>query len=108
MQPGLPAADLAALRSQVARLEQHATTEHTTAQPGAGRIGFGAARIDLALPGGGVAAGALHEVAGAGPQAEHGTAAALLAAGLLARVPATSCGFWSSAIFTRRPSRRSA
>jgi protein ImuA len=39
------------------------------------------------LPGGGLLAGALHEVAGDGADAEHGAAAALLLAGLLARRP---------------------
>ena len=48
---------------------------------------FGLPAIDAALPGGGLALGALHEARGAGPQVEHGTAASLLAAWLLARVP---------------------
>ncbi len=42
--------------------------------------------IDRALPGGGLALGALHEVAGAGPEIEHAAAAALFIAGLLARL----------------------
>jgi protein ImuA len=42
--------------------------------------------IDRALPGGGLALGALHEVAGAGPEVEHAAAAALFAAGVLARL----------------------
>ncbi len=46
---------------------------------------FGIPAIDAHLPGGGLMAGALHEVAGDGPDAEHGTEAALLLAGLLAR-----------------------
>jgi protein ImuA len=74
--------DLTALRSEVARLER---------RPGPARPGqfipLGPACIDAMLPGGGVAVGALHEVAGAGGQVEHGTAAALFAAGLLARTP---------------------
>lgn len=48
---------------------------------------FGLNAIDAVLPAGGLALGALHEVAGAGPQVEHATAATLFAAGLLARVP---------------------
>jgi protein ImuA len=50
-------------------------------------LSFGLPHVDAALPGGGVIRGALHEASGAGPQVEHGAAAALLAAGLLAGVP---------------------
>jgi len=82
MQPGVDIAGLAALRSEVARLERY---------PGPGRqaepIPFGIPAIDQALPAGGIATGALHEVAGSAAQVEHGTAATLLSAGLLARVP---------------------
>ncbi len=46
---------------------------------------FGVAAIDQHLPGGGLLTGALHEVAGEGADIEHGAAAALLLAGLLAR-----------------------
>ena len=42
--------------------------------------------IDRTLPGGGLALGALHEVAGGGPEVEHGAAAALFIAGLLGRL----------------------
>jgi protein ImuA len=82
MQTAPPRAILEALRAKLARLEHgHA--------PSSGRpvLPFGIPAIDQTLPGGGLAAGALHEIAGAGAQAEHGTTAALLAAGLLARVP---------------------
>ncbi len=72
-------ASLAALRATLAGLER---------RPGpAPVIPFGVAAIDTRLPGGGVPLGALHEIAGTGPQVEHGTAAALLAAALLARIP---------------------
>ena len=50
-------------------------------------LSFGLPHVDAALPGGGLVRGALHEAWGAGPQVEHGTAASLLAAWLLARVP---------------------
>ena len=43
--------------------------------------------IDAALPAGGLPLGALHEAAGAGPDTEHGAAAALFVAGILARQP---------------------
>lgn len=46
---------------------------------------FGVKRIDVALPGGGLALGALHEVAGGGNGAIDGPAAALFTAGIAAR-----------------------
>ena len=49
-------------------------------------LAFSAPAIDAAL-GGGLTLGALHEVAGRGSDTEHGAAAALFAAGLLARRP---------------------
>lgn len=52
---------------------------------GRGVLSLGVPMIDAALPGGGLALGALHEVAGAGADVEHGAAAALFAAGVLAR-----------------------
>jgi protein ImuA len=70
--------NLAALREQVRRLERGA---------GAGRtLPFGVVALDAALPGGGLALGALHEVMGAGPDEEDGAAAAAFAAGILARL----------------------
>jgi protein ImuA len=41
--------------------------------------------IDTALPNGGLVLGALHEVFGTGPDTEHGAAAAVFLAGILAR-----------------------
>ena len=82
MQRAAQIAVLAALKSEVARLERRVS--------GGCRekvVSFGLAAVDAALPAGGVALGALHEVAGTGCQVEHGTAAALLAAGLLAEIP---------------------
>ena len=46
---------------------------------------FGVAAVDSRLPGGGLALGALHEVAGGGNGAIDGAAAALFAAGIAAR-----------------------
>jgi protein ImuA len=46
---------------------------------------FGVAEVDSRLPGGGLARGALHEVAGGGNGAIDGAAAALFAAGIAAR-----------------------
>lgn len=74
--------ELAALRSQVAALER-GTVRHRAATV----LPFEIADLDRHLPGGGVALGAVHEIAGAGPEVEHGAAPALFAAGLLARRP---------------------
>jgi protein ImuA len=73
------AALLEDLRARVARIEGQGG--------GHGRpvISFGVPDLDAGLPGGGIARGALHEVAGAGPDLEHAAAATLLVAGLLAR-----------------------
>ncbi|MEJ1117038.1 ImuA family protein [Phyllobacterium sp. CCNWLW109] len=46
---------------------------------------FGVKLIDRVLPGGGLALGSLHEVAGGGNGAVHGAVAALFAAGIAAR-----------------------
>jgi protein ImuA len=84
MQPGSHIATLASLRSEVARLEGRAITQRPTPC-----IPFGLPAIDQALPGGGLAAGVLHEFAGTGAETEHATASALLAAALLAKPPGT-------------------
>jgi protein ImuA len=65
------------LRERIRRLE--GTTGHRRAV-----LPFGIKAIDRHLPGGGLALGALHEVAGGGPGAIHGAAAALFAAGIAA------------------------
>lgn len=46
---------------------------------------FGVAEVDARLPGGGLALGALHEIAGGGNGVTDGAAAALFAAGIAAR-----------------------
>ncbi len=73
-------ATIADLRSQIARIERGATPRPDSVIP------FGVAALDDALPGGGLTLGALHEAAGAGPDTEHGAAAALFLAGVLARM----------------------
>ena len=72
---------LAALRTQIARLEG-VGRDHDALRP---VIPFGLAAIDDAVPGGGLALGALHELAGTGLDTEYGTAPALLAAGFAGR-----------------------
>ena len=70
---------LAALRAEVARIKAHGRVEHAT-------LPFGVAAIDHVLPGGGLALGALHEVASGGAGVVDGAAAALFAAGIVARL----------------------
>ena len=71
---------LRALRDQIARIERgHVGALGKT-------VPFGIPAMDEILPNGGLALGALHEIAGAGPDTEHGAAAALLTAGILARM----------------------
>ena len=69
------------LRSRIARIQKA-----PACRAGASVVPFGVAAIDAALPERGLACGALHEVAGSGPDIEHGAASALLVAGVLARV----------------------
>jgi protein ImuA len=67
------------LRTSIARMERRGPGRNAAA------LRFGVPAIDGAIPGGGLAIGALHEVAGTGAEAEHAAAATLLIAGLLAR-----------------------
>ncbi len=69
---------IAALREQIARLES-AGRRHLGVLP------FGLESVDRRIPGGGLALGALHEVAGGANGAVHGAAASLFAAGIAAR-----------------------
>src|SRR5712671_2706209 len=69
---------LKALRERIQRLEGGAA-RHRTVLP------FGIKAIDQHLPDGGLALGALHEVAGGGNGAIDGAAAALFTAGIAAR-----------------------
>ena len=72
------------LRARVARIERrNVTTRLGSVLP------FGHSGLDGHLPNGGLALGALHEVAGTGPDVEHGAAAALFVAGALARLSGT-------------------
>lgn len=71
-------AQLCALRDQIARIESRG-------KRACGVLPFGIDTVDRKVPGGGLALGALHEVAGGGNGAVHGAAAALFAAGIAAR-----------------------
>jgi protein ImuA len=67
------------LRERIRRLEGAAGRRRLV-------LPFGLTAIDRHLPGGGLALGALHEVAGGGHGAIDGAAAALFAAGIAARL----------------------
>jgi protein ImuA len=67
-----------ALREKIRRIKAADRLVH-------GHLPFGVATLDASLPGGGLALGALHEVAGGAAGAIHGAAAALFAAGIMAR-----------------------
>jgi protein ImuA len=69
---------LSELRDRIARLEGGAARRREV-------LPFGVPEIDRVLPGGGLALGALHEVAGGGNGAIDGAAAALFAAGVAGR-----------------------
>ena len=75
----IKAKQIDALRSRIARMQ----AAGSAACRGAA-IGFGVPAIDNLLPGSGLTS-ALHEIAGTGPATEHGAAAALFIAGILAR-----------------------
>lgn len=69
---------IADLRARLERLERASPSQRPFAV-----LPFGHREMDAALPGGGLLLGSLHEVAGA----DDGAAAALFAAGVLARLP---------------------
>ena len=71
--------DIEELRERLQRLEGAAGRRRLV-------LPFGIKAIDQHLPGGGLALGALHEVAGGGHGAIDGAAAALFAAGIAARL----------------------
>lgn len=68
------------LRDDIVRLETRDPSRPRTVHP------FGLAPLDACLPAGGLQRAALHEVAGGGADVVHGTAAALFAAGIFARL----------------------
>lgn len=74
------AARLAALKASIACVGR-------AARSSGAHLALGLPGVDGHLPGGGLALGALHEIAGGGPDIENGAAAMLLTGGILARVP---------------------
>src|ERR1700751_6375204 len=73
------------LRERIRRIERPAEAIR-------GVLPFGIAAIDRALPGGGLARGALHEILGMGGDEEDGALAAAFAAGILGRLAETGDG----------------
>uniref|UniRef100_A0A6P4EFU5 Protein ImuA-like n=2 Tax=cellular organisms TaxID=131567 RepID=A0A6P4EFU5_DRORH len=69
---------LETLRAAISRLEGHSDRRRKV-------LPFGVREIDSRLPGGGLALGALHEVAGGGNDALHSAAAGQFCAGIAAR-----------------------
>ncbi len=67
------------LRTRIARLSRSPDRRRSAV------LRFALPALDTHLPEGGLLSGALHEIAGAGPETEHAAAAALFAAGVLAR-----------------------
>ena len=73
------AAHLIDLQDRIRRIERGGAHRH-------GVLPFGVAALDAALPEGGLALGALHEILGAGPDEEDAAAAAGFAAGIAGRL----------------------
>jgi protein ImuA len=71
------------LRERIGRIERPAATAH-------GVLPFGIIEIDRALPGGGLARGALHEILGVGGDEEDGALAAAFAAHIIGRLARAS------------------
>jgi protein ImuA len=84
-------ARIAALRQRIARIEQGGRGAAPAVLP------FGIAALDAALPGGGLARGALHEIGGVGPDEEDGVVPAAFIAGLCARLEPTRPILWCEA-----------
>lgn len=79
MFPSISSNRLESLRAEVAAAESAGRRTH-------GALAFGIAAIDAALPGGGLATGALHEVGGAAPTLADEAAATIFVAGIAARL----------------------
>ena len=82
-----PPEGLTALREQVGKLARGSVGDH-------GVLPFGVSAIDAALPGGGLARGALHEIGCLGGDEEDGAVAAAFLAGILARLAPLAPVLW--------------
>jgi protein ImuA len=87
----MAAIDLSSLRERIRALENGGVVPRV--------LPFAVAALDEALPGGGIALGALHEILGAGADEEDGAVAAAFAAGILARLARETGGsvLWCAA-----------
>jgi protein ImuA len=79
-----PHSPIELLRARIARIERPAASSRRAGIPLGAPID---AALPRATPGGGLPLGVLHEVTGAAADTEHGAAAALFIAGILARHP---------------------
>ncbi len=86
-----PQEGLTALRERVERLARGTVGDR-------GVLPFGVSAIDAALPGGGLARGAFHEIGGLGGDEEDGAVAAAFLAGILARLAPPAPVLWCHAI----------
>jgi protein ImuA len=82
-----PQEALTALKERVGKLAGGSLGEH-------GLLPFGVPAIDDALPGGGLARGAVHELSGFGGDEEDGAVAAAFLAGILARLAPSQSILW--------------
>ena len=73
---------LESLREQIARLDRSASSSRVNRAV----LAFGVSPLDRQMPGGGLLLGCLHEVEPGGGGLEHGAAAILFTAGILARL----------------------
>jgi protein ImuA len=87
----MAATDLSSLRERIRALESGGAGPRV--------LPFAVAALDAALPGGGLALGALHEIMGGGADEEDGAVAAAFAAGILARLARETGGtvLWCAA-----------
>ena len=82
-----PQDELTALSERVERLARGRVGDH-------GVLPFGVSAIDTALPGGGLARGALHEIGGLGGDEEDGAVASAFLAGIVARLSPPAPVLW--------------
>jgi len=82
-----PQEGLTALRERVSKLARGSVVDH-------GVLPFGVSAIDAALPEGGLARSALHEISGLGGDEEDGAVAAAFLAGILARLAPARSILW--------------
>ena len=79
----------ASLPIAITELRRHLEQTATHGRSGHAALPFGVAEVDAALPDGGLARGALHEIIEGGPASSFAAVASLFAAGIVARLPGT-------------------